>query len=250
MSKPSISTQPTGITHKHLLSLLLLGMTALSFTTQVHAEAADRDKPIDLEADSVKVDDAKQTSTYSGRVILTQGTLVIHADKLIVREDKEGFQHSTSLGNPTTFRQKREGKDEYMEGSAQRIEYDGRMDKVQLYTKAWVKRGEDIVHGDYIMYDASAEYAEVIGGGSQAATPATPSGRVRAIIQPKNKKGTAPTKNAPATTPATSGADTEVKPDTSSKSGSPSANTTANNDAPVKNLRFSRSLQVSPEAKP
>lgn len=192
MSKPSNLLKLNRHISLKPLSLLFAFLTSLSFSSQVLAEAADRDKPIDLEADSVKVDDAKQTSTYSGRVILTQGTLVIHADKLIVREDKEGFQHSTSLGNPTTFKQKREGKNEYMEGSAQRIEYDGRMDKVQLYTKAWVKRGEDIVHGDYIMYDASAEYAEVIGGGPNAATPATPGGRVRAIIQPKNKKAAPP----------------------------------------------------------
>ena len=108
----------------------------------------------------------------------------------MVREDKEGFQHSTTYGNPqvpSTFKQKMEGKNEYMEGSAQRIEYDGRMDKVQLFTKAWVKRGDDIVHGDYIMYDANSEYAEVIGGGSQAATAGTPTGRVRAVIQPKKK---------------------------------------------------------------
>lgn len=149
-----------------------------------YSESADRDKPIDLEADSVQVDDAKQTSTYVGNVILTQGTLIIHADKLIVKEDSEGFQHSTSLGNPTTFKQKLEGKDQYMQGSAKRIEYDGRMDKVKLFTEAWVKRGEDIVHGDYIMYDAVAEYAEVKGG-TKSSTNKT--GRVRAIIQPKKK---------------------------------------------------------------
>src|SRR3990167_9167777 len=189
MNKQVITAKP------HLMiSIMLLGLSSLSFSHQALAEAADRDKPIDLEADSVKVDDAKQISTYSGNVILTQGTLIIHADKLIVREDKEGFQHSTSLGNPTTFKQKREGKNEYMEGSAQRIEYDGRMDKVQLYTKAWVKRGEDIVHGDYIMYDANAEYAEVIGG-PQAATETNPKGRVRAVIQPKSTR-------KPATKPA------------------------------------------------
>jgi len=84
-----------------------------------------------------------------------------------------------------------------MSGSAQRIEYDGRMDKVQLYTKAWVKRGEDIVHGDYISYDANAEYAEVIGGGQQAATPDTPGGRVKAVIQPKKKTATTPSESAP-----------------------------------------------------
>ncbi len=173
------------------INLLLL---ALLLPLSAHAEKADRDQPIDLEADSVTVNDAKKTSTYSGNVILTQGTLLIRADKLVVREDKEGFQHSTSTGNPTTFRQKMEGKPEYIEGSAQRIEYDGRMDKVQLYTKAWVKRGPEIVHGDYIMYDANAEFAEVIGGG-QASTPDAPKGRVRAVIQPK-KKSVAPAEGA------------------------------------------------------
>lgn len=177
MSKPTAFTT--------LIALLCSAM--LGFSNQVLAEAADREKPIDLEADTVKVDDAKQTSTYSGNVILKQGTLIIRADKLIVREDNAGFQHSTSTGNPTTFKQKREGKNEYMEGSAQRIEYDGRMDKVQLYGKAWVKRGEDIVHGEYISYDANAEYAEVIGG-AKTADGKTTGGRVHAVIQPKNKK--------------------------------------------------------------
>ena len=176
----------------------LIGILLMLAAFQAQAEKADKDKPIDLEADTVTVDDAKKTSIYTGNVILTQGTLVIRGDKLVVREDINGFQHSTSYGNPTTFKQKMEGKNEYMEGSAQRIEYDGRMDKVQLYTKAWVKRGQDIVHGDYIMYDANAEFAEVIGGGAQAATPATPTGRVRAVIQPKKPapSSTTPKKEA------------------------------------------------------
>jgi lipopolysaccharide export system protein LptA len=170
--------------HCLLLIFLLLSLPAT-------AEMADRDKPIELEADTVTVDDAKKTSVYTGDVILTQGTLVIKGDKLIVREDSQGFQHGTSYGNPTTFRQKLEGKNEYMSGSALRIEYDGRMDKVQLYNKAWVKRGDDIVHGDYISYDANAEYAEVIGGGNKTVEGA-PKGRVRAVIQPKKNPATAP----------------------------------------------------------
>ncbi len=186
-----------------------LAIISIFNSSYAFAESADRNKPIELEADSVIINDAKQTSTYTGTVILTQGTLIIRADKLVVREDKNGFQHSTSTGNPTTFKQKREGKNEYMEGSAKRIEYDGRMDKVQLYKKAWVKRGEDIVYGDYISYDANAEYAEVIGGKkSESGGPS--SGRVRAIIQPKNKeKSPAP---APAPAPA---------PDKSSQSKAP-----------------------------
>jgi len=172
------------MTNHHLKLLLTLFMLLTSGL--VHAEKADRDKPIDLEADNLTVNDAKKISTYTGNVILTKGTLEIHAARLIVREDSEGFQHSTSYGDPTTFRQKMEGKDEYIQGSGQRIEYDGRMDKVQIYEKAWVKRGEDIVHGDYIMYDAASEYAEVIGG-PKAATTENPKGRVHAVIQPKAK---------------------------------------------------------------
>ena len=166
-----------------LLLYLLLLLPCAAF-----AEKADRDKPINIEADTLTSNDAKKISTYTGNVILTQGTIVLHADKLVVHEDVQGFQHSTSTGNPTTFRQKLDGKDEYMEGSAQRIEYDGRVDKVQLYTKAWVKKGEDIVHGDYIMYDANSEYAEALGGDSKAASSGTTaSGRVHAVIQSKKK---------------------------------------------------------------
>lgn len=166
------------------LSQWVVGMTLLAASGLAAAESSDRDQPIDLEADSVIVDDAKETSTYIGNVILKQGTLVIKADKLIVKEDKNGFQHSTSLGNPTTFKQKRTGKNEWLKGSALRIEYDGRMDKVKLFEKAWVKRGEDIVHGDYIMYDAIAEYAEVKGGEKSSSNP---TGRVRAVIQPRKR---------------------------------------------------------------
>ncbi len=227
-----MSNDPNTIKHNFMLHLLLISLSLLGFSSHVLAESADRDKPIDLEADTVKVDDAKQISTYSGNVILTKGTLIIHADKLIVHEDQEGFQHSTSLGNPTTFKQKREGKNEYIEGSGQRIEYDSRMDKVQLYTKAWVKRGEDIVHGDYIMYDANAEYAEVIGG-AKSTDSGTSSGRVHAIIQPKNKK--APELNT--TKPATENASPATTP------------APGNSLAPAKAMRLSRTLEPSTEPK-
>lgn len=154
----------------------------------VFAEKADRDKPIELESDTMTSDDSKNTSVYTGNVILTQGTLLIKADELTIREDNQGFQHSASTGNPTSFKQKREGKNEYIEGSAQRIEYDGRMDKVHLYSKAWVKKGEDVVYGDYIMYDANAEFAKAMSGNTKnKAGETVPGGRTRAIIQPKKK---------------------------------------------------------------
>ena len=96
-------------------------IVALMISFDVLSEKSDKDKPIEIEADSMTVDDSKSTSIYDGDVILTQGTLIIKADTLIVREDKQGFQHSTSIGKPTTFKQKMEGSDKFIQGKALRI---------------------------------------------------------------------------------------------------------------------------------
>ena len=83
------------------------------------------------------------------------------------------------------FRQKREGKDEYIEGEAERIEYNTNSEIAELFHRAWVKSGEDQVRGDYIWYDAVNEKYLVTAG--EARDPKAPPPRVRAVIQPKNK---------------------------------------------------------------
>jgi lipopolysaccharide export system protein LptA len=160
--------------------------------TPARAEKADREKPVNLEADRVTVDDAKQVAVFEGNVVLTQGTLQIRGDRMEVRQDKEGFRHGTTWGKLAYFRQKRDGYDEYIEGWAERIEYDGRADKVQMFDQAMMRRGEDEVRGNYISYDSQTEFYQVIGGGPKAATPNNPEGRVRAVMQPKGKDKPAP----------------------------------------------------------
>lgn len=161
------------------------------------AELADRDKPINLEADTVNLDDASKVSVYQGNVQLSQGTLLIRADKLVVKEDAAGLQHATAYGNPASFRQKREGLDEYIEGYGLRIEYDARVEKAELFTQARMKRNQDEVRGNYISYDARTEFFQVIGGGKEAAAPGKEKGRVRAVIQPKAKAGAGSVTPAP-----------------------------------------------------
>jgi lipopolysaccharide export system protein LptA len=151
------------------------------------AEKADRNKPVNLEADRVTIDDVKQLAVFEGNVVLTQGTLQIRGDKMEVRQDKEGFKQGTTWGNPASFRQKREGYDEYIEGWAARIEYDGRIETLQMFTRAQLKRAQDEVRGEFISYDARSEFFQVTGG-PQAATADNPGGRVRAVIQPKSKE--------------------------------------------------------------
>ena len=151
------------------------------------AERADRNKPVNLEADRVTVDDAKQIATFEGNVILTQGTLTIRGDKMIVRQDADGFKSGVAYGNLASFRQKREGYDEYIEGFAERLEYDGKKEKLEMFNRAYLKKTNDDVRGNYISYDAATEFFRVIGGGKQAGTASNPEGRVRAVIHPKSK---------------------------------------------------------------
>jgi lipopolysaccharide export system protein LptA len=159
----------------------------LVFALPAHAERADRDKPVNLEADRVTVDDAKQTATFEGKVVLTQGTLTIRGDRVVVQQSAEGFKHGAAYGNLASFRQKRDGYDEYIEGYAERIEYDTKAEKLEMFNRAYLKRNTDDVRGNYISYDAATEFFRVVGGGKQAATADNPEGRVRAVIQPKRK---------------------------------------------------------------
>jgi lipopolysaccharide export system protein LptA len=140
-----------------------------------HAERADRDKPVNIESDRMTADDAKKTATFEGGVVLTQGTLTIRADRIVVRQDESGFQYGVAYGTPAKFRQKREGTEEFVDGEALRLEYDG--------------RGDD-VRGSYISYDAKTEYFTV-NSGRQAAKSGRDS-RVRATIMPKKSEPAKP----------------------------------------------------------
>ena len=188
-----VASQPIQkVCMKSFSIILLLGLLSAG---HVLAERADRDKPVNLEADRATVDNASRTSVFTGNVVLTQGTLIIHADKMVVKEDTSGFRHATAFGNLVSFRQKRDGRDEYIEGWSERMEYDGKVDKVQLFKKARLKRGQDEVEGDYISYDAVSEFFQVTGSNEKTDTQSSPAGRVRVVIQPKSKQESPATEN-------------------------------------------------------
>ncbi len=163
-----------------------------------YAEKADREKPINLEADKVTLDDNQKVSVFEGNVILTQGTTKITANKITVRQDKQGNQNATALGKPATFRTKRDGVEEYVDGSAERVEYDAKTDKVELFTNAWLRRDKDEVRGNYVSYEGTTEFYQALGGGTPSASSTAP-GRVTVVMQPKPK--TAPSTPKTADTP-------------------------------------------------
>ncbi|HUJ01316.1 MAG TPA: lipopolysaccharide transport periplasmic protein LptA [Usitatibacter sp.] len=157
-----------------LAALLAAGLPA-------SAEKADREKEIVVNADKLTADDATKTSTFSGNVVVTQGTMRMTAAKVTVHEDAEHHKYYVASGNPVTFRQKLDNSEEWVEGYAQRAEFDDRNDMLRLYDDARVKRDRNEITGNFISYDMRRELAEVTGAPPGSSAPGS---RVKAVILP------------------------------------------------------------------
>lgn len=174
------------------------------------AENADRNKPMNIEADSLRYDDLKQVSVFTGRVVLTKGSIQIRGAQIEVRQDPDGFQFGIVTGAPQSlafYRQKREGLEEYIEGEAEVIEYDGKADTVKFVRKAQLRRLRgtalaDEITGGVILYENLTDKFSVDGNASKGAmgVASVPSGRVRAMLTPKDTS--APTASTPVQPPA------------------------------------------------
>ena len=174
-------------TKSPLRHTIILFLTLACHAQASYADHADRDKPMHLEANQVRVDDSRQVSTFEGNVQFAQGTMTIRGDKIIVTQDKDGFTHGTATGQPASFHQKREGSDEFAEGYGERIEYDSNNESMDLLGHARMKMGKDEVSGEHITYSSRTEIFQVHGTSADMQGR----GRVRAIIQPKNRSAAA-----------------------------------------------------------
>lgn len=170
--------------------LLALAIAALCAGGAL-AEKADRGKPMEVLADrSGTADLLNQISRFSGNVVITQGTMVIKADRVEIRQSADGFHSGTawgSAGAPVSYRQKRDGVDEHVEGVAERVEFDGRSEVLRFIGSAVVRRLRgaatvDEITGSLITWNHAAEQFSVQGG---TPTTANPDGRVRAVLSPR-----------------------------------------------------------------
>jgi lipopolysaccharide export system protein LptA len=192
---------PTSTHPPTILALLLAAALALAGSA-AHAEKADRNKPMNVEADALRYDDLKQASVFTGRVVITKGTIVIRGARVDVWEDAEGYQHGLVTAEPgklAFYRQKREGVDEFIEGEAETIEYDGKADRVKFIKRAELRRYRgptlsDEMVGSVITYDNGNDTFSVDGGPASAAA----GGRVRAVLAPRaGASAPAPTQSPP-----------------------------------------------------
>lgn len=162
-----------------------------------HAEKADREQALTFDAGRMVLDGKRKVRTLSGGVEITRGTLVLRAAQVELKETAQG-QFATASGaegQPATFRQKREGLDEIVEGQARRIEYDSVTETVRFIDQAQVRVlragvPADQVSGQTIVYNHARDVFEVQGGGASGSA----GGRVKGVVTPRKPSvsGTAP----------------------------------------------------------
>ena len=160
---------------------------ALALAAPAHAEKADREKPINFAGDTGDANLQSRGGTLAGHVIITQGTLEIRADRIVFRQNADNSLSATAYGNPVALRQKRDGVDEYYEGYAQRLEYDGSKELVELFDNALLKRGQDEIRSNYVSYNTASELFKAEGRAGSVADPSGPGTRVRGMFQPKSE---------------------------------------------------------------
>lgn len=182
-------TTPFPFTIRVLTGILL----TLAAACPAQAEKADRNQPLNVAADRQgTVDLHNQVLVFTGNVVITKGTIVIRADRVEVREGAEGFRTAVAIGSrsrPATFRQKRDGVDEYIEGQADRLEYEEKGEVVRFAGNAVVRRLRgasvaDEITGNMIAYDNTSEVFSV-NGSAPSEGAGTPGGRVRAVLTPR-----------------------------------------------------------------
>lgn len=186
---------------KKLIAIAVMGMAMMSAS----AEKADAGKTTVIDYTNLQVDEVNQTTILTGRVIVTKGTLVLRADKAVIKQTPEGDITATLTSSPATrasFRQKRDGgPDLWVEGDASRIEYDERASVVKLFSGARIRQLEsgrmtDEIQSEFISYDSLREVFTARNDASGESTPGA--GRGRMIIAPRKPRADTP---APAAAP-------------------------------------------------
>ena len=206
---------------RSFFSLFLTAALALGATLPAAAEKADRDKPMNVEADALRYDDLKQSSVFTGNVVITKGSTIIRGQQVDVSQDPEGYQQAVAIAAPgklAYYRKKRDNLDEFIEGEGERIEYDSRADTVKFIKQAVVRRYKgatlaDESSGALIVYDNNTDVFTV-DGGAQNRTATNPSGRVRTMLSPRVDP------SAPASAPA-AGSAIQLRPSSTLGSETP-----------------------------
>lgn len=160
-----------------VMALLLLALFSWS-TAQALPE--DKDAPVEIEADSGDLDQATNRTIYQGNVKITQGTMELLADKVVVQYKGSKPHEIIATGRPARFKQLPARGKEWIKGSGRRIVYRIHSDEVVLSGGAELLQNRDSFRSDRIVYDRKA-------GRLKAGAAAGGKSRVKVIVHPDRK---------------------------------------------------------------
>ena len=181
------------MTHKgtelFLILLATLPGAALALST-------DRDQPVHIEADRGELDDVKGVTIYEGRVVVTQGSIKITGDRVVLYyDDQRDISRAEAVGKPATYQQLSDGETEPLKARALRMDYQVKDGVIDLYDDASVVQTGNSLFGNRITYDTVNERVKASRSGSGE-------DRVRVILTPKAKDGGRDAKKDGAPAPA------------------------------------------------
>jgi lipopolysaccharide export system protein LptA len=158
-----------------------------------HAEKADQDKPVILEAEKVSVNDVQQIYDLKGQILLIKGSIIVTGEDGHLQVDPEGYEFVDVKGSSDTtasFRQRKEGlADEYMQGRGTQVTYDAKTEVLTITGDASLKRSLnmqmlDQLQGWKIEYDDIKE-RYVVSPPANSKPEDLP--LARAILSPRRK---------------------------------------------------------------
>lgn len=161
---------------------LALMVTAL-FSVTAQALPEDREKPIHVSADSASIDEKTGFTVYLGDVKITQGTLLIEADRVELQRGDEGVEVVTAYGEQAHFRQKPDVDKPYTDAWGDTIIYKVEKEHLTLKKNAKVISEQDTFTGDRILYNLKTSIVDAFSDTKEGSA-----GRVEMIIQPSKNK--------------------------------------------------------------
>ncbi|MFP8967090.1 lipopolysaccharide transport periplasmic protein LptA [Pokkaliibacter sp. CJK22405] len=167
------------------MNLLAKVSLSLALLLPVVAQALpeDRNKPVRILSDNAALDDAKGTVTYTGKVKLTQGTLEIEADKVVLYLVNGELTRAKAFGKPAHYQQLPSPNEPLTHAYGQTLDYDLSKETITAQENAKLTQAKDTFTGDKIIYDITQRTVNASGGKSSNAG----SGRVEMILHPKQK---------------------------------------------------------------
>ncbi len=139
-------------------------MLASLLCAQVHALPSDSSQPVTLEADKATFNEKTGVTSYSGNVVITQGTIRIEADQLVVNLDqKRAIKDATATGRPARFQQQLDSRKGLARGEGNQLFYDARAALLTLSGNAHLQQNGTTFHGENLRYSMNKGDIEATG---------------------------------------------------------------------------------------